>query len=99
MNVIDRKFQILAVNPANGHIYTERNAMLLCAKDKAVPAALKAYREECIEIGADPVHIESIDLLIQRVESFQAEMGGGRIPDTVGTVEVSRCLFGVDVEE
>jgi hypothetical protein len=96
MNVIiDRKFQILAVNPANGHRYTERDALLLCAKDKAVPVALKAYRDECRVIGANPEHIESIDLLIQRVERFQAETGGGRVPDTVGQVEVQRCLFGI----
>lgn len=45
MTVIDRKFKIQAVNPVNGNAYTEADALLLCAKDKAVPAALRAYKE------------------------------------------------------
>lgn len=90
MKSIDRKFQILAVNPVNGKIYTDQNAMLLCAKDKAVPAALIAYRKECITIGANPEHIQSIDQLIGRVVKFQDEIEC-RVPDTVGE-EIQRCL-------
>lgn len=91
--MIDRKFKILAVNPVNGKIYTEENALLLCAKDKAVPAALKAYREECIRIGANPMHVESVGLLLRRVEQFQAE-NESRVTDTVGD-EIPRCLDGI----
>lgn len=94
---IDRKFRILAVNPVNGKIYTDKNALLLCAKDKAVPAALRAYREECIRIGADETHVASIELLIGRVMEFQDYLGGGRVPDTVGE-EIPRCLHGEGVE-
>lgn len=99
MKVIDRKFKLLAVNPANGHIYTEKDALVLCAKDKAVPATLKAYREECIKIGANDAHILSIGLLIERVKDFQKETGGGRVPDTAGDTEIQRCLHGIGVEE
>ena len=94
-SVIDRKFVILAVNPANGHIYTEKDSLLLCAKDKAVPAALRAYREECVRLGVNPEHIESVGLLIGRVDLFQAGMGGGRVPDTVGEAEINRCIKGI----
>jgi hypothetical protein len=93
---IDRKFRILAVNPINGKIYTEKNALLLCAKDAAVPAALFAYRSECQKIGANEEHIASIDLLLRRVEAFQAEVES-RVPDTVGD-EIPRCLRGEGVE-
>jgi hypothetical protein len=96
MQVIDRKFQIFAVNPSNGHEYTEQNSLLLCAKDAAVPAALKAYHDECVRLGANPEHIQSVCLLIERVEKYQAEVEK-RIPDTVGS-EIPRCIDGAGVE-
>jgi len=89
MGNIDRKFKILAVNPVNGKIYTEENAILLCAKDAAVPSALAAYLEECVVLGANREHIESIELLISRVEDYQEKIEW-RIPDTVGE-EIERC--------
>lgn len=92
MNIIDRKFEIFAINPVNGHAYTEEDALLLCAKDAAVPAALEAYRGKCIELGANPEHIESVSLLLGRVEEFQRTVQS-RVPDTVGE-EVNRCVHG-----
>jgi hypothetical protein len=97
MKTIDRKFQILAVNPVNGKIYTEKNAILLCAKDSAVPAALKAYRESASRLGANGAHLNSVDLLIQRVDEFQRTIES-RVPDTVGE-EIPRCIDGVGVDE
>jgi hypothetical protein len=93
MGKIDRKFRFVAVNPANGKVYTEDNALILCAKDAAVPAALEAYNNKCVDLGAEPSHIVSIELLIDRVVSFQKEQGGGRVPDTTGE-ELERCLGG-----
>jgi len=92
MKKIDRKFKILAVNPVNGKIYTEENSLLLCAKDAAVPDALRAYYDECQRIGANPEHVESIGLLLDRVVKFQLSAGGGRVPDTIGD-EIPRCLY------
>ncbi len=97
MKTIDRKFRILAVNPVNGKIYTEKNAVLLCAKDMAVPAALKEYRKSASLLGANQAHLDSIDLLISRVEQYQREIEA-RVPDTVGA-EIPRCLSGEGVEE
>jgi hypothetical protein len=93
MNPIDRKFKIFAINPTNGKTYTDQDALLLCAKDAAVPAALEAYRGKCIQLGANEEHIQSVALLTSRVVAFQQEMGGGRIPDTIGA-EVARCIHG-----
>ncbi len=83
MEPVDRKFKILAVNPCNGNIYTEDNAILFCAQDKAVPAMLRAYAKECKCFGVNDEHIESISLLHDRVQSFQANVTS-KIPDTIG---------------
>jgi hypothetical protein len=98
MDVIDRKFKINAVNPVNGKTYTEADSLLLCAKDAAVPQTLAAYAVECMRLGANPEHIRSIRLLHQRVVDFQKEMGGGRVPDTVGA-EIPRCIHGEGISE
>jgi len=92
---IDRKFIIAAQNPVNGKKYSQEDSLLLCAKDKAVPAALEAYRKKCIELGADAMHIKSILLLIDRVEEYQANVES-RVPDTVGD-ELIRCIDGKGV--
>lgn len=96
METIDRKFVFLAVNPCNGHIYTEKNAVVFCAKDKALPTTLRKYREECNRLGCNPEHLESIDLLIEREDKYQAEVES-RIPDTIGDCELGRCLAGIGV--
>lgn len=90
MEAIDRKFVIQATNAVNRKSYTEYNSFLFCAKDKAVPAALRAYMDECVRIGAAPEHIESVKLLLGRVEQFQREILS-KIPDTIGN-EIPRCL-------
>jgi hypothetical protein len=95
--MIDRKFIINAKNPINGNTYTQKDSLLLCAKDKAVPVALKAYQKECVRLNANPEHIESIGLLIGRVEAFQKELGS-KLPDTVGE-EIERCVIGTGTEE
>lgn len=93
IGIIDRKFNIMAVNPCNGKVYTEDEALLLCAKDKAVPAALAAYRDECIKLSCNAEHITSINLLIERVIKYQTEVES-RVPDTVGACEIARCVDG-----
>ena len=98
MSVIDRKFQIQAVNPVNGKRYDETNSLLLCAKDAAVPAALNAYYSECVRIGANHEHQESVLFLLDRVIDFQKTAGGGRTPDTIGA-EIPRCLNGEGLDD
>ena len=93
--VIDRKFIISAYNPVTFKTYSSHDAILLCAKDAAVLAALQAYQAECMRIGANPEHVESIGLLIGRVEDYQRQIES-RVPDTIGA-EIGRCLFGAGV--
>jgi len=91
--MIDRKFIFKAVNPCNGKEYTEENALVLCAKDKAVIPAMEAYRKACHEIGANGMHIASIDKLLFRLKKYQEEVES-RVPDTIGECEKARCIRG-----
>ena len=95
MEIIDRKFIIAAQNPINGKKYSQENAILLCAHDKAVPVALEAYKQECIRLGSNPEHMQSIDLLIGRVEDYQ-NIVESKVADTIGD-ELPRCLEGKGV--
>ena len=88
--IIDRKFDIEARNPFNGNTYNEGNSFLICAKDKAAPAALRAYIDECKRLGANEGHLESCTNMLHRVEEFQKNIDS-RVPDTVGT-ELEHCL-------
>jgi len=95
--IIDRKFKFVAVNPCNGKHYTQEDAVVFCAKDKALIPALERYAEECRVIGSNPEHIESVLLLVGRVKDYQAAFGA-RVPDTVGDCELARCIDGYGVE-
>ncbi|MBW1672113.1 MAG: hypothetical protein JRJ45_00455 [Deltaproteobacteria bacterium] len=96
-NVIDRKFQILAVNPCKqGCVYTDKDGMFFAAKDKALPAALHAYRKECVALGCGKEHIESVDLLIKRVDTYQKT--NSKVPDTETNCEIDRCVGGIGIE-
>ncbi len=98
MTDIDRKYMIDAINPCSGSIHTEKDAVLFLAKDKAfLEGALPGYRAKCIELGANPAHIESIDLLIQRVATYQRLMES-KVPDTDLPCEIRRCVDGINVE-
>jgi hypothetical protein len=78
------------VNPFTGNHYTQENSFLLCAKDKAVPAALQAYITECKRLGCEEGHIQSLTNMLERIRLFQAE-NISRKPDTVGD-ELRHCL-------
>ena len=96
MKKIDRKFKFVAVNPCNGKTYTEDNAFIICAKDMAAIPALNAYMKRCASLGCDDSHLESISMLIDRVQEYQEEMEV-RIPDTETPCEVDRCIGGKDL--
>lgn len=79
---IDRKFRINAISEKSGKVYSEKEAMLFLAKDKALPNTLRFYMAECERIGADPGQIESVRLMIERVEKYQRENPElAKIPD------------------
>jgi len=90
--IIDRKFKFVAVNPCNQKVYTEENAIIFCAKDMALLDALYAYRSKCCDLNCGDEHIESISMLMARVEAFQKDEK--RIPDTNTDCEIDRCIGG-----
>lgn len=95
---IDRKYKIIAENPCSGNKHTEKDSVLFLAKDKAfLTGALPGYRAKCVELNANPAHIESIDLLIERVAAFQENIAS-KVPDTDLPCEIRRCVEGKDVD-
>ena len=95
---IDRKYKIHAVNPCSRNTHDEHDSILFLAKDKAVPAMLRAYLKESENLGANPAHLESIGLLIGRVEQYQHEVEA-KIPDTDLPCEIRRCVDGEGVSD
>jgi hypothetical protein len=69
---VDWKFSIKAIALHNGKRYTERESVLFLCKDLAVPAMLRFYRNECLNIGCRKNQLRAIDLLIKRVVDWQA---------------------------
>jgi hypothetical protein len=69
---IDRKFTIDATCREHDHHYDEHHAVLMLAKDKAVPATLRFYFSECVRLGAGHAQLDGIRLLIERVDRYQA---------------------------
>lgn len=79
---IDRKFEIRARCFEHDHVYDDAHGMFFVAKDKALPATLRFYRQECERIGALPAQLRGIDLLIERVDRYQAANPGAvKVPD------------------
>ncbi len=95
---IDRKYQIRALNPCSGNTHDEHDSILFLAKDKAVPAMLRAYLKESEKLGANPAHLESIGLLLDRVEHYQREVEV-KIPDTDLPCEIRRCVDGEGISD
>ncbi len=91
--IIDRKYQILAVNPCTGSIHTEKDSILLSAKDPGILPALGKYLEYWQRKGCDPNHLKSVELLMERIVEFQKK-NGKKIPDMDDPCEVDRCIHG-----
>ena len=92
--MIDRKYKILAINPVSGGIHTEDDAILFLVKDLAVLPMLETYLEECSLLGCEDTHIDSLNLLIERIENYQ-KIVGTKIPDTDRPGEIDRCIHGI----
>lgn len=93
---IDWKYQIKAINPCSLNTHDQYDSILFLAKDAAVPAMLKTYRDETIRLGSNPAHIEAVELLLSRVIQYQAEVES-KVPDTDLPCEIRRCVDGENV--
>ena len=92
--MIDRKYKILAVNPCSGNVHTEEDAILFLAKDLAVLPMLDTYVKECNQLGCEDTHLDSMNLLIERVEEYQRNVTT-KVPDTDTPCEIDRCIKGI----
>lgn len=93
---IDWKYKINAINPCSKNTHDENDSILFLAKDKAVPAMLRAYYDECVRLQVNPAHLEAIALLALRVNAYQRDIES-KVPDTDLPCEIDRCVNGVGV--
>ncbi len=92
MESIDRKFSISATAHKSQKHYTECEAVLFLAKDKAFLLTLPTYLEKCKEVGAGPDQIKAVELMMERVRQYQASHPQDvKIPD-VDPIQEASCL-------
>lgn len=87
---IDRKFKFVATANRSGKQYTEENAVLFLAKDRAFLLTLQDYIRHCRALGAAPEQIQAAQLLFERVRQFQAT-NETKVPD-VDPIEEAATL-------
>jgi hypothetical protein len=85
---IDRKFTITATAVGSGKRYTEENAVLFLAKDRAFLLTLQDYIKHCRALGAAPEQIQAAQLLFERVRQYQATHET-KVPDVDPVKEAS----------
>jgi hypothetical protein len=100
---IDSKFIIHAKHATHRYLATHEDAMIFLARDAALPATLRAYREECERLGSDEAQLRSIDALIGRVDEFQG-IHGSRVayivnPDPTAEVSVEAAPLEESTQE
>ena len=85
---LDRKFTISATAIKSGKHYTEENAVLFLAKDRAFALTLPDYVRHCKELGAAPEQVRAAELLLERVVQFQLTHET-KVPDVDPVIEAS----------
>lgn len=88
MGSIDRKFRILAVANRSRRVYTEDEAALFLAKDKAFLLTLPDYYRHCQELGAGEDQLRAVELMTERVRRYQ-ESVESKVPDVDPVLEKS----------
>lgn len=92
MTSIDRKFLIHATSKISGNQYSQDDAVLFLAKDKAFLLTLPTYLEKCREVGAGPEQLVAVEMLIDRVKQYQADNPSVvKVPD-VDPIKEADCL-------
>ena len=71
MEAIDRKYRFTAIGLSSGRKYTHANAVVFLAKDALLPDLLDAYHGLCLKAGVDERQIKGIQLLKDRVLTYQ----------------------------
>lgn len=85
---IDYKFDIYGIRLADAAEYTSNNAIIFCAKDRALIYALNLLIQHCIDMEADGGYVDSLYQLLNKIREFQ-HIFGNKLPTTT-TEEFSR---------
>ena len=96
---IDRKFSFIAFNPSNGKMFTEKEGLVLLAKDDLVPETMAFYLSQVrLFVGEESVEAKGVRLLIDRVNAWRdAHVDKCKLPDITGDEE-TRAVLGEAVE-
>lgn len=93
-DVIDQKFEFLAVNRSNGKVFTNADGMIFLAKDDLFPETLSYYHKlVCLNKGSDSPEAKSIKLMMARVDAWRAaHQKRCKLPDITGEEEEAVLL-------
>lgn len=92
--IIDRKFEIHAVNPCKPEKqYNSTNGFFVAAWDATAVAMLRTSIQLGKSLGVGAEHLESMQLMINRIQEYQL-LYGVRLPDTETDCEIDRCIGG-----
>jgi hypothetical protein len=82
---LDAKFYAAVHKVKDGKSVPDDEWVIFLAKDNAFPATLQFYLEECVRLGADEEHCESVQRMIRRLEQWrQANPDRCKVPDARG---------------
>ncbi len=91
---IDALFRIFAVNTTIGNIHTQEDGFFMQAYSYGVLPMLHGYKIGCQNLGCGKEHIESIDLLIEKITLFQK----GIIPRGIILIDRKYRVLAVSVK-
>lgn len=82
---LDAKFYGAIVKAKDGTIVPEDEYVVFLAKDNAFAAILPAYRDKCVELGADDEQIDAVNRMINRLRVWREKNPQRlKVPDAKG---------------
>lgn len=82
---LDAKFYGEIRKVKDDSLVPEDEYIVFLAKDNAVPAMLRFYRDECVRLGADLVQVSAVDRMIGRADAWRAAFPERcKVPDAAG---------------
>lgn len=96
LGIIDYNFKILAVNPVNKKVYTEKDSVIFRVTDKGLVPFLHQYLFECAKLGADINHLNNIKKIIISVSLYQ--QNNGKVVDNTNRI-IDRKFITLAVDQ
>lgn len=70
---LDGKFHGIIAKNKDQSIVPQDQWIVLLAKDNAVPATLRFYRDECHRLGASKQQLRAVNQMIERLEAWRVD--------------------------